>query len=337
MPTSKYERELRFIDNEVRRLTSAMKTLEAMMPADPTEARKKAEDIADMQQEIATMNARRREIEESFVASGMDIPDISRSMNATVHNAGAFEVVDAEEAEKLAGLAAPKITPIGLEGITAQISDIGNEMADVERRMVAAEIEGRTEELDKLRLMSSSLRERRDALVATAKQMRSEQEAERGGSDEDDDDGYSERIDALESDSRAVRSQLMDLRNEMAEMREQLRQIVAALGIDQGRSERARSAHSFRSPEISSSALDSQKSLSQAMISLRLALETAVLITFIPMAVDELVKRKGTGRDSIPLSATLRITVPHSLPWDPCTVITQSLYLLGTVFQRSVL
>ena len=70
MPTSKYERELRFIDNEVRRLTSAMKTLEAMMPADPTEARKKAEDIADIEIKLAEAVERQASLEELGAIGG---------------------------------------------------------------------------------------------------------------------------------------------------------------------------------------------------------------------------------------------------------------------------
>ena len=65
-----------------------------------------------------------------------------------------------------------------------------------------------------------------------------------------------------------------------------------------------------------------------------MALETAVLITFMPICVSELVNLYGTSLDWIPLSATLRMTVSHSLPCDPWTVITQSLYLLGTLDLR---
>lgn len=62
-----------------------------------------------------------------------------------------------------------------------------------------------------------------------------------------------------------------------------------------------------------------------------------MLITFNPIGVPELVNLSGTGLDSAPLSATLRTTVSHSLPWEPWTVMTQSRYLLGTVLLISAL
>ena len=42
MPSSKYERELRFIDNEVHRMRMQLDALAEAMPADPAEAQEKA-------------------------------------------------------------------------------------------------------------------------------------------------------------------------------------------------------------------------------------------------------------------------------------------------------
>jgi len=66
------------------------------------------------------------------------------------------------------------------------------------------------------------------------------------------------------------------------------------------------------------------------MTSLFFARETAVLMTFSPMDVKLLVKRRGTSLVSSLQSAMLITTVSHSLPWEPCIVITLSLYLRGT-------
>ncbi len=84
-------------------------------------------------------------------------------------------------------------------------------------------------------------------------------------------------------------------------------------------------------PPISSSPLDSQNPLSHTITRRFFALDTAVLITFRPMGVSELVNLKGTSLEITLQSATLSITVSHSLPWEPWTVMTQSLYLLGTL------
>lgn len=89
-------------------------------------------------------------------------------------------------------------------------------------------------------------------------------------------------------------------------------------------------------PRINSPSLADQKPTSQTTTSLRLALETAVLITILPMGVSELVNLSGTSLFTVPLSATLSTTVSHSLPWDPWTVITQSAYLRPTLDLRSL-
>ena len=59
------------------------------------------------------------------------------------------------------------------------------------------------------------------------------------------------------------------------------------------------------------------------------------MITLIPISVEELVNLNGTSRDSTPLSATLSTTVSHSRPCEPCTVITESRYLLPTILLMS--
>lgn len=89
-------------------------------------------------------------------------------------------------------------------------------------------------------------------------------------------------------------------------------------------------------PRINSPSLADQKPTSQTTTSLRLALETAVLITLLPMGVSELVNLRGTSLFTVPLSATLSTTVSHSLPWDPWTVITQSAYMRPTLDLRSL-
>ena len=85
------------------------------------------------------------------------------------------------------------------------------------------------------------------------------------------------------------------------------------------------------SPFSNSSSVFIQNSTSQKTTSLLLALDTAVFINLHPMSVWELVKRNGTSRESTLPSATLNSTVSHSLPWDPCTVITLSRNLRGSI------
>ncbi len=229
MPPSKYERELRFIDTEVARMSRKLKDMAEAIPDSPAEAAKKADEVLGIQDKIAAMLARKREIEDSFIQAGMELPDIGRSMNATVHNASGFEVRSSEEAESLAGLsekpaASPKTTDV-----QSEIKSIGEELASIETKLMEAEIDGNDAEVEKLKMMSSSLRARRDALVQEAKQQKAEKPAPAPAADEE----TMKRIADLEADNRALRSQVSGVRSDVQDVKDQLRQIMAALGIDQ--------------------------------------------------------------------------------------------------------
>lgn len=226
MPASKYERELRFIDSEVARLNRGLKDLAERMPDSPSEAAKKADEVLGIQDKIATLIARKREIEDSFIRAGMDVPDIGRSMNATVHNAGGFEIHGTQEAETVAGL---KPTQMSIEGINEDIRSINAELASIEDRRVAAEIEGDTDEVQKLDMMASSLRSRRDSLIQSAREIRSSPKEEKPSQVSGED---LERIAKLESETASLRSQVSDVRNGLQDVKEQLRQIMLALGIE---------------------------------------------------------------------------------------------------------
>ena len=52
MPGSKYERELRFIQTETRRLGNQLSKLREMMPVDPIEAARKADEVLGIEAEI---------------------------------------------------------------------------------------------------------------------------------------------------------------------------------------------------------------------------------------------------------------------------------------------
>ncbi len=226
VPASKYERELRFIDSEVARLNRGLKDLAERMPDSPSEAARKADEVLGIQDKIATLIARKREIEDSFIRAGMDVPDIGRSMNATVHNAGGFEIHGTQEAETVAGL---KPTQMSIEGINEDIRSINAELASIEDRRVAAEIEGDSDEVQKLDMMASSLRSRRDSLIQSAREIRSAPKEEEPSQVSGED---LERIARLESETASLRSQVSDVRNGLQDVKEQLRQIMLALGIE---------------------------------------------------------------------------------------------------------
>lgn len=229
MPPSKYERELRFIDTEVARMSRKLKDMAEAIPDSPAEAARKADEVLGIQDKIAAMLARKREIEDSFIQAGMELPDIGRSMNATVHNASGFEVRSSEEAESLAGLAEKPAASSKTTDVQSEIRSIGEELASIETKLMEAEIDGNDAEVEKLKMMSSSLRARRDALVQEAKQQKAEKPAPAPAADEE----TMKRIADLEADNRALRSQVSGVRSDVQDVKDQLRQIMAALGIDQ--------------------------------------------------------------------------------------------------------
>ncbi|MDO5852687.1 MAG: hypothetical protein Q4Q62_01225 [Thermoplasmata archaeon] len=235
MPPSKYERELRFIDSEVARLNRALQAKIASMPASPVEAAEKADEVLGLQDKIAALIARKREIEDSFIKAGMQLPDTERSMNATVHNAGAFEVHSREEAEALAAamVGTAPAAPTSEDSILAEIKSVNEELRSVEDRIVQADIEGDEDEKQKLEMMASSLRSRRDTLVQDAKAARTAAPEPEPVPAAEADPETEKRIAALEEETRALRAQVGDVRTGMQDVKDQLRQIMSALGIQE--------------------------------------------------------------------------------------------------------
>lgn len=260
MPPSKYERELRFIDTELNRLNRELKERAESIPADPAEAARKVEDVVSIQRSIASLVQRKKEIEDSYVAAGMDIPDTHRSMNASVHNAGAFETYGASTASRAesssqagasasagnerADAAGPDpLDPLedmvrmlfnGLTGSQgrdsrgpeSEVMRITAELTMLEARIVDAQMSGDESAVRRLSERAAELRRRRDELAAKARESRAAPEAERKG----DDDDVASRLEALEADNRALRAQVSDLRCEVQDLKDAVRRLTAAFG-----------------------------------------------------------------------------------------------------------
>lgn len=232
MPGSKYERELRFIETETARIMRLIAEMAETLPASPQEALEKARSIEELQRTVSDLAARRKEIVDSFIKAGLDVPDTGRSMNATVHNAGAYEIRGTAEAEAKAGLSTVAVpsAPRTSEDVNGDIADVTSEINALETRLVRAEIDGDDDERQKVSMMISSLRSRRDALIQEARAIREEESAPAPATA---DAATVMRIDALEADSRALRAQVADVRSGLQDVRDQLVRIMRALGIDE--------------------------------------------------------------------------------------------------------
>ncbi len=230
MATSKYDRELRFIETETRHLTAKLDSLRDTMPADPAEANRKAEEVLAIEARIGDLLRRRREIEDSYIAAGMDIPDSSRNLNANVWREGrGYDSTGYKETPER-----PPVRPEGtVEELTAEIESVTDELMGIEVRMLRADMNGDEDERQKLSMMASSLRSRRDSLVEQVKLLRAE--AEKPPEEEPRAPDASEmemRIQELERDNRAIRAQLSDVRSDIGDVKESLRQILDAMGLD---------------------------------------------------------------------------------------------------------
>lgn len=231
MPGSKYERELRFIQTETRRLGNQLSKLREMMPVDPIEAARKADEVLGIEAEIGRLLQRKKEIEESFIAAGMEVPSMDKDMNENVHQDSRPFVGDEDESSP-----APQIKPEGtVEELTEEIESVTDELMGIEIKMLRADMNGDEDEKQKLSMMASSLRSRRDTLVERVKELKAEAastapvEAQPTSVDLSE---YERRFEAVESETRVLRSQIADVRSDVIDMKESLRQIMNALGIN---------------------------------------------------------------------------------------------------------
>ena len=225
MASSKYERELRFISTETKRLENELAGLKEALPDTPADAARKAEDVEGIQEKLSELYSRKKEIEESFVAAGMEVPDITKSINEN----GCRDTVADSDYVPPAEKPAPSVKPAATEEeLGEQIKDITDELMQLEIKMLRADVDGDESEKLKLKMSASSLRNRREYLVGQMKALRDvrrEQEPAQAPVD----DG---RLEALEADNRALRSQISDIRTDVTDIKEQLRQILEALRLE---------------------------------------------------------------------------------------------------------
>lgn len=228
MPSSKYERELRFINNEVVRLTAELDDLREMMPQNPLDAEKKAVDVGLIEERLGELMMRKNDIEDSFIAAGMEIPDLRRSMNLnTCRDTANYS--DEEPVRQEMSVPVPEVRPAaGLDELSAQVASITDELMQIEIKMLQAEISDDESEKAKLTMSANALRDRRDNLVRQIKELKSAP----AENDDVSDDALVSRIAALEADNRALRSQLSAVRSDITAMMDDVRRIMAALNLD---------------------------------------------------------------------------------------------------------
>ena len=201
MTDDRFERELGFIESEVGRLRRELDRIRDVVPLDPLEAARKADEVLGIESKIGTLLSRKREIEDSFIAAGNRSADIKE--RAVVR--------PAEDIDEL----------------TEEIESVTDELMGIEIKMLRADINNDESEKQKLSMMASSLRSRRDTLVGRVKELKAESDE---GPDVSDD--LTARMQRLEEENRTLSRQVSELRSEISDLRGDLGLIMSRLGID---------------------------------------------------------------------------------------------------------
>ena len=201
MTDDRFERELGFIESEVGRLRRELDRIRDAVPLDPLEAARKADEVLGIESKIGTLLSRKREIEDSFIAAGNRSADIKE--RAVVR--------PAEDIDEL----------------TEEIESVTDELMGIEIKMLRADMNNDESEKQKLSMMASSLRSRRDTLVERVKELKAESDE---GPDASDD--LTARMQRLEEENRTLSRQVSELRSEISDLRGDLGLIMSRLGID---------------------------------------------------------------------------------------------------------
>ena len=147
MISDRFERELEFIESETKRMGAELQRLREIMPVDPVDAARRAEEVMGLESKMGALIRRKREIEDSLMAAATS----QRSREAEARPAA-----DVDE-------------------LTSEIESVTDELMGIEIKMLRADMNGDEEEKQKLSMMASSLRSRRDSLVEAVKEIKAEQ------------------------------------------------------------------------------------------------------------------------------------------------------------------
>ena len=200
MADDRYERELSFIESEVRHLKGELDRIREVMPVDPADALRKADEALGIESKIGALLQRKRQIEDSFIAAGA----------GAAHREAPAETAPAEDVDEL----------------TAEIESVTDELMGIEIKMLRADMNGDESEKQKLSMMASSLRSRRDTLVERVKELKAESQQTQG------DDDLESRVLRLEEENRSLGRQVSELKSEISDLRGDLGLIIRRLGID---------------------------------------------------------------------------------------------------------
>lgn len=238
MPGSKYEREIRFMGREIVRLSALVDSLESKG------AEMSDEDRALIEESKATIEsylARKKEIEDSYVAAGLELPLESRNLNASVYrNGSSFEpesnsykmkVMEEARSNQKAYASAGQVDSDDPDELMAELNLLSDSISALERQVMEADLADELGEKSRLEEKLTEMRAHREDVFYRIKELRAKHEAPQAPESASQDENAA-RIESLERDMGSIRNQVALVRNDMSEMKEALRLIMDKLHIE---------------------------------------------------------------------------------------------------------
>lgn len=231
MPGSKYEREIRFIGRETVRLATIVDSIKnGHGSGDPEKDEKEVQTLLSR---IEEMQARRKEIEDSYIAAGLELPLESRNLNASVYRSGAsFEpvsndyrlnVIAESRANSAAYVSAGDVDSDNIDELMAEVSLLSDQISAMERSIVEADLNDDMGEKVRLSEKATELRAHREDVLFKIKKLKTLVPEEKAKPEKVADDS---RMDAIESECKSMKTQISILRDDMGDIKDQLRMLI---------------------------------------------------------------------------------------------------------------
>jgi len=200
--------------------------------------------MAEIDRLIAQYQARKKEIEDSYIEAGLELPLASRNLNASVYAIGAsFEPVgrdyrktlieetnarNAIAAKAYEGYEVPESDDI--DELNAEVKSITEKLTLMDQKIMEADINDDVGEKKRLEEESNKLRFKRDNTINKIKALKSEgfrSPSASGVSKE-----FQDKILENEQQIQAVKTQIAMVRSDVYEVKDMLYAIMERLGME---------------------------------------------------------------------------------------------------------
>ena len=237
MPGSKYEREIRFIGRETARLGEKIREIESGRGSGSAE--EDAVAITEMKRKIEELSSRRKEIEDSYIAAGLELPLESRNLNASVYRIGSsFEpvgndyrlaIMDEVQAEQAVHTSAGGVDCRDHDALMSELTLVSDRINVLERDITDADLADDLVEKARLEEKVGAMRARKDELLLMIKRSRAERKEPVAEVHDADGD---RRLASLEKECGSLNVRINALRDDIGDIKESLQLIMDTLHID---------------------------------------------------------------------------------------------------------